>query len=53
MQNVEVKRKNIADERDKEMLANKLAKATATIDYLAMMTDVELPNEESEVTEDE
>lgn len=40
-----IKKKNIEEERDKEILANQLAKATATIDYLAMMTDIELPNE--------
>lgn len=49
-----VNRKNIEEERERELLKLKLEKANATIDYLAMMTDVELPNEEeSEVIADE
>lgn len=48
-----VKKVDIEEEREKEKAAAELAKARATIDYIAMMTDVELPNEESEVIEDE
>ena len=51
---MEVKRtKSIQDATQIELLNAKLAKADATIDYLAMMSDIDLPSEESEVIEDE
>lgn len=45
--------KSIKDLTQIELLNSKLAKANAIIDYLAMMTDIELPNKEGEVMENE
>lgn len=49
-----VKRNNINEKTKEELLAMKVEKAQATMDYIAMMSDIDLPNEEeSEVIEDE
>lgn len=51
---MDIKKVGSIEEKAKiELLTSRLAKANATIDYLAMMTDTDLPNEESEVIEDE
>ena len=47
-----VERKNIKDKTTQELSAMKAAKAQASVDYIAMMSDIDLPNEEeSEVIE--
>ena len=43
----------VADKRKRENLEAQAAKQQADIDYLAMMSDIEIPTEEMEVTENE
>ena len=44
---------SVADKRKRENLEPQAAKQQADIDYLAMMSDIEIPTEEMEVTENE
>lgn len=44
--------KEISKEREYENLIASQAKQKAMLDYVAMMTDVELPNEGSEVQDE-
>ena len=44
---------SVADKRKRENLEAQAAKQQADIDYLAMMSEIEIPTEEMEVTENE
>jgi hypothetical protein len=44
---------SVADVRKRENFEAQVAKQQADIDYLAMMSDIDIPTEEMEVTENE
>lgn len=44
---------SVADKRKRENLEAQAAKQQADIDYLVMMSEIEIPTEEMEVTENE
>lgn len=44
-----IKNNNIRDKREKERQAEQIEKQSALLEYVAMMTDVELPEVDEEV----
>lgn len=48
MKYIKVQKLAMEMEKKNKILAAEAAKSTANIDYIAMMTDVDLPNEETE-----